>query len=104
MYKHHPSVKLIKQWVTFFDKVSFQQVFLEDILSQLKNLDPIKASPFGSIPVKILTEHYDLFALLVQLFMNENKDTSKCPIELKKGDITSLFKNCDAFAKKITVL
>ena len=108
MYKRHPSIQLIKQRVTVGEKLSFQQVSLEEILSQLKNLDPSKASPFGSIPVKILTEHSDLFAPLVQLFINESIDTSKFPKELKKGDITSLFKNDDAFAKKnyrpITVL
>ena len=69
-------------------------------MSQFKNLDPTKASPFGSIPVKILTEHSDLFAPLVHLFINESKDTRNFPKELKKGDITSLFKNGDAFAKK----
>ena len=56
----------------------------------------------------MLTEHSDLFAPLVQLFINESIDTSNFPKELKKGDITSLFKNGDAFAKKnyrpITVL
>ena len=104
MYKRHPSIQLIKQRVTVGEKFSFQQVSLEEILSQLKNLDPSKASPFGSIPVKILTEHSDLFAPLVQLFINESIDTSKFPKELKKGDITSLFKNDDAFAKRITGL
>ena len=40
-------------------------------------LDPSKASPFGSILVEILTEHSDLFAPLVQLFIHESVDTSK---------------------------
>ena len=81
---------------------------LEEISSQLKNLDPTKASPFGSIPVKIFTEHSDLFAPLAQLLINESVDTSTFPKESKKGETTSLFKNIDASAKKnyrpITVL
>ena len=56
----------------------------------------------------MLTEHSDLFAPLVLLFINESIDTGNFPKELKKGDITSLFKNGDAFAKSnyrpITVL
>ena len=100
MYKRHPSIQLIKQRVTVNEKFSFQRVSLEEISSQFKNLDPTKASPFGSIPVKMLTEHSDLFAPLVQLFINESIDTSNFPKELRKGDITSLFKNGDAFAKK----
>ena len=95
MCKRHPSIQLIKQRVTVSEKLSFQQVSLEEILSQLNNLDPTKASPFGSIP-----EHSDSFAPLVQLFINESIDTSTFPKELKKGDITSLFKNGDAFARK----
>ena len=70
-------------------------------MRKLKNLDPSKASPFGSIPVKILTEHSGLFAPLVQLLINESIDASKFPKELKKGDITSLFMNGDAFAKNM---
>ena len=88
MYKRHPSIQLIKQRVTVSEKFSFQQVSLEQISSQFKNLDPTKASPFGSIPVKMLTEHSDLFAPLIQLFINESIDTSNFPKELKKGDIT----------------
>ena len=49
MYKRHPNIQLIKQRATVSEKFSFQQVSLEEILSQLKNLDPTKASPFGSI-------------------------------------------------------
>ena len=68
-------------------------------MSKLKNLDPTKASLHGKIPVKISSEHSDLFAPSVQLFINESIDTSKFPKELKKGDIILLFKNDDAFAK-----
>ena len=100
MYKRYPSIQLIKQRVTVSEKFSFQQVSFEEISSQVKNLDPTKASPFGAMPVKMLTEHSDLFASLVQLFINESIDTSTFPKELKKGDITSLFKNGDDFAKK----
>ena len=66
----------------------------------IKDLDQTKASPFDNIPVKILTEHSDLFAPSLQLFINESINAGKFPKELKKGNITSLFKNGDAFAKK----
>ena len=72
------------------------------------DLDPTKSSTFGSIPVKILTGHSDLFAPMLHFYINGNVNTSNIPNELKKGDITSLFKNGDAFAKKnyrpITIL
>ena len=69
-------------------------------MCQIKNLDLIKASPFAIIPIKILTVHSGLFASMVQYFITESIDTSKFPNELKKGEIVSLFKNSDAFAKK----
>ena len=81
---------------------------MKDILHQLKDLDLTKASPFGNIPVKILTEHFDLYAPSLQLFVDDCIDTDKFPKKLKKGDIKSLFKYGDAVAKKnyrpITVL
>ena len=50
----------------------------------------------------------EVLSTQVLLFINETIDTSKFTKELKKGDITSLFKSSDAFAKKnyrpITVL
>ena len=58
--------------------------------------------------MKILTDHSDLFAAMLHFFINQSVNTSNFPNELKKGDITSLLKNGDAFAKKnykpITVL
>ena len=101
MYKSNPSIKLIKQKIKARDKFSFQQVSLEEIETQLRDLDPTKSSTFGSIPVKVLTEHSDLFAPMLNFFfINESVNTNNFPNELKKGDITSLFKNGAAFAKK----
>ena len=81
---------------------------MKEIEAQLRNLDPKKSSTFGSIPVKVLTEHSDLFAPMLHSFINENVNTSNFPNELKKGDLTFLFKNGNVFAKKnyrpITVL
>ena len=74
------------------------EVSLEEIETQRRDLDPLKSSTFGSIPVKVLTEHSELFAPMLHFFINESIN------ELKKGDITSLYKNGDAFAKRITGL
>ena len=76
-YERHPSIQLIKQRAAVSEKFAFQCVSIKEVLSTLKNLDPIKASPFGSITVTVLTEHSDLFAPLVQLFINESIHTSK---------------------------
>ena len=84
MYKSHPSIKLIKQNIEARDKFSFQQVSLEVIETQLRDLDPTKSSTFGSIPVKFLTERSDLFAQVLHFFINESVNTSNFPNELKE--------------------
>ena len=62
-------------------KFSFQYVSLEELLNQLRNLGPTKASPFGSIPVKTLTEHSDLFALILKFFVDESANRANFPKE-----------------------
>ena len=101
-YKRHPSIQLIKQRVTVSEKFSFQHVSIKDIFSKLKSLDPTKDSLFGSIPEKTFTKHSDLFAPLVQFFIYESIDRGKFPKELKKGEITSLFKMVMPLLKRIT--
>ena len=104
MYKTHPNIELIKQKIQARVKFSFQQVFLEEIETNLRDLDPTKSTTFGSIPVNFLTERSDFFGPMLHFFINESVNTSNFPNELKKGDIISLFKNGDAFAKKNTGL
>ena len=77
-------MQLIMRRVTVSEKFSFQQVSLERILRKLKNLYPIKASPFGSKSVKVLTKHSDLSAPLVRFFRNKSTDASKFPKEFAK--------------------
>jgi len=55
----------------------------------------IRASFFVSTFVKMLTESSDLFVPIIQQFVNENMDASKCGNKLKKGDIACIFKNSD---------
>ena len=57
-YNNHPRIQLIKQNVTARNKIIFRQVLLEEVLTQFRDLNPTKSSPLGSIPVKILTEHF----------------------------------------------
>ena len=76
--------------------------------SQLARLDPKKSSPVGAIPAKILKEYPDIFAQNLCNLFNQNDAHSTFPLELKAGEITSLFQKDDASLKKnfrpITVL
>ena len=104
MYKSHLSIKLIKQKTEAREKFPFQQASSKKIEAQLSYLDPTKSSTFGSIPVKSLAEHSDLFAPMLHFIINDSVDTSNFPNELKIGDMTSLFKKSNACAKRISGL
>ena len=67
-----------------------------------------KSSPFNSIPAKIIKHNADIFAILLHKIFNSNLSECYFPKDLKAGEVSSLFKNVDAFIKKkhrpITVL
>ena len=67
-----------------------------------------KASPVNCIPARILKETPEVFSVTIQNLFSSGLSKGTFPKELKTGDISSLFKKGDAFAKKnyrpITVL
>ena len=62
----------------------------------------------GSLPTRLLKEHFDVFGVELQNLINNSLNTGVFPDELKMGEISSLFKSEDSFIKKnytpITVL
>ena len=104
----HPSIIRIQSITKYTDRFSFSEVSIQQVASQLARLDPKKSSPVGAIPAKILKEHPDIFAHNLCNLFNQSVAHSTFPLELKAGEITSLFKKDDAFLKKnfrpITVL
>ena len=82
-----------------YRKLSRQATF-DEILEQLKNLDPKKASTQESIPPKILKTNADLFCFpLVELF-NRLVQEGSFPNDLKCADVSSLFKKGDNMCKE----
>ena len=107
-YKSHPSVKLIKETVQVEHRFEFQHVSLQEVVVQLHKLNPKTSCPVGSLPTRLLKEHFDVFGVELQNLINASLNTGVFPDELKMGEISSLFKSEDSFIKKnyrpITVL
>ena len=107
-YDAHPSICKIRENVKIANKFEFSEVSTSDIATQIKQLNSKKAPPVDSIPARILKENSDILSVVLQFLFNSHMSKSTFPEELKAGDITSLFKQEDAFSKKnyrpITVL
>ena len=99
-YKNHPSIKNIKQQWSPQTLFEFRKVTTEDVATQLRKLKSKKSSPIDSIPSRVLQEHLDIFAPLLQNSFNFCIETSHFPETLKKGNISSILKKGDAFDKK----
>ena len=99
-YKNHPSIKRIKQQWSPQTLFEFRKVTTEDVATQLRKLKSEKSSPIDSIPSRVLQEHLDIFAPLLQNSFNLCIETSNFPETLKKGNISSILKKGDAFDKK----
>ena len=104
----HPSIIRIQSNTKYTERFSFSEVSIQQVASQLARLDPKKSSPVGAIPAKILKEYPDIFAQNLCNLFNQSFAHSIFPLELKSGEITSLFKKDDASLKNnfrpITVL
>ena len=107
-YKSHPSIKKIKECFTCSESFHFRQVTAEEVFCLLRKLNPMKSSPVGTIPAKVMKENSDIFASILLGHFNATISQNDFPETLKAGDISSLYEKDDNFIKKhyrpITVL
>ena len=89
----HPSVIDIRRNTNIQSMFSFSKVTKEDILKEIKDLNPKKSGTFMNIPVNILKDSADDVADSIVLIWNkEIIEGMKFATELKKADITPLHK------------
>ena len=88
----HPSILKIKENTNFSACFSFRTVSKENLLYQLNNLNPTKATQKSDIPTNIIKKNYDIFSEF--LFENFNNIilTSLFPEQLKDADVKPIFK------------
>ena len=78
---------------------SFNFVSKEDVLTEIKMLDVLKAIQESEILVKIIKANENFFAELICFCFNKSLENSKFPNCLKLANITPVFKKCPRTSK-----
>ena len=71
---------------------SFNFVFQEDVLTEIKMLDVSKAIQESDIPVKIIKVNENFFAETICFYFNKSLENGKFPNCLELMKITTVFK------------
>ena len=88
----HPSIIKIKESIEDEKSFSFSSVSLDEIKKEINLLDKSKACQETDIPVKIIKENSDIFAKSLLRYVNHSMHESLFPEDLKKADISPIFK------------
>ena len=100
-FGHHPSILDIKRNVSIETKFSFTEVGLDEMITEINNLNAKKAGTFMNIPVNILKESVDIVAQpLTDIWKFEIIMGRKFSSQLKLADITPLHKKLETVKKE----
>ena len=91
-YKLHPSIKKIKENVIITNKFEFADVTSGNIETEIKKLDPKKASMQNDIPAKILISSNDIVSEYLSNIYNVSKEKQSYPLSLKVADVAPIHK------------
>ena len=90
-YSTHPSVLNIKEKMNN-NVFSFRNVTYEEILNEINSLDTSKSTQSEDIPFKIIKDNADIFANFILQNFNKCIIDGKFPDQLKKADVSPVFK------------
>ena len=100
-FQDHPSIVEIKQHVSIESEFSFSEVNVNEIMTEINNLDVKKSGTVMNIPTKRLKEAKDVVAEpLMQIWNNEVILNKKFPTKLKLADLIPLFKKLQNIHKE----
>ena len=99
-YYNHPSILKIKSHFLNVESFTFNPVSLEEMETEIKRLNPKKATTFKDIPPKILKNNSDICSEPLREIFNNCIGSSTFPDELKCADVSSLHKQKESTVKK----
>ena len=99
MFKNHPSILQINERRFAIDNVSFLHVSDEHVSKVINSIDSSKAYQNDNIPPKILKQNNAISALVLSRDINRCIDEGKFPSNLKKADVTPIYKKVDRLLK-----
>jgi len=92
-FKYHPSILKIQEKIIVDEQFEFKQVNHEDVYSELKAINPKKATTFQNIPCKSLKENAEVCTpVLMNIFNTKMVRDLTFADKLKVGDIAPIFK------------
>ena len=91
-YENHPSIQIINN--AYKDKLIFvfSQEEREEIINEIRMLNPNKASQRSDIPTKIIKENAEIFTEIIHPCFSHCIETGTFPNCLKNADITPIHK------------
>ena len=89
---NHPSILAIAPEYKYKANFSFNFVSKEDVLTEIKILDVLKAIQENDILVKIIKANENFFAVAICFYFNKALENGKFPNCLKLANITPVFK------------
>ena len=99
-YKSHPSILKIKENVRIENKFEFIDMTSDEMETEIKKLDPKKASMEDDIPAKVLIGSNDIVGKYLSGIFNNSKNSNSYPISLKVADVTPIPKTKEKFLFK----
>ena len=96
----HPSVSKIIETQNTNNQFHFQPVTQTEISKSLKSLNPKKATGVDNIPPKILNCSAQSISVPLSRIVNKMIETNIFPDDLKKAQVTPLYKKDDPFVMK----
>ena len=94
-YRNHPSIIAIKHKVRYEKKFQFYHVYPWDVMNFVEALDASKSTS-GNIPTKIIKMAKDILCPYLTDCINAAIQNCSFPDELKKADVSSIFKQDDS--------
>jgi hypothetical protein len=96
----HPSVSKIIETHNTDNQFHFKPVTQTEISKSLKSLNPKKATGVDNIPPKILKRSAESISVPLSRIVNKIIDSNIFPDDLKKAQVTPLYKKDDPFEMK----
>ena len=94
-FSNHPSILMINTKVNVAKQFEFSEATTDMVESELKKLNPKKATTLKNIPCKLLNSSYDVCAPTLTTIYNECVKNTSFPGKMKIADITPVHKKDD---------
>ena len=99
-YRNHPSIKKINQKVNTSEKFSFQEVDETQMKQKILKLNGKTSAGPDAIPPKIIKDSISVVTPYLTKLFNKSLADNIFPCNLKKGNVTPLFKKEDNTKKE----